>query len=61
MTQVIIASQLDEDYNDVIRARLTAIHPGAQVIGVPAGVPSSDKVSPMPSRSPAGVKRSVKA
>lgn len=40
MTQVIIASQLDEDYNEVIRARLTAIHPGAQVIGVPAGVPS---------------------
>jgi len=40
MSPVIIASQLDEDYNEVIRARLTAIHPGAQVIGVPAGVPS---------------------
>jgi len=40
MTQVIIASQLDEDYNDVIRERLAAIHPEARVIGVPAGVPS---------------------
>lgn len=40
MSQVIIASQLDEDYNDVIRERLASIHPEAQVIGVPAGVPS---------------------
>ncbi len=40
MSQVIIASQLDEDYNDVIRQRLAAIHSDAQVIGVPAGVPS---------------------
>lgn len=40
MSQVIIASQLDEDYNDVIRQRLASIHPAAQVIGVPAGVPS---------------------
>ena len=40
MSQVIIASQLDEDYNDVIRERLATIHPQAQVIGVPAGVPS---------------------
>ncbi len=40
MSQVIIASQLDEDYNDVIRQRLAAIDPDAQVIGVPAGVPS---------------------
>ena len=40
MSQVIIASQLDEDYNDVIRHRLASIHPEAQVIGVPAGVPS---------------------
>ncbi len=40
MTQVIIASQLDEDYNDVIRARLRTAHPEAQVIGVPVGVPS---------------------
>ena len=40
MTQVIIASQLDEDYNDVIRARLRTVHPEAQVIGVPVGVPS---------------------
>jgi len=40
MSQLIIASQLDEDYNDVIRARLATRHPHAQVIGVPAGVPS---------------------
>lgn len=40
MSQVIIASQLDEDFNAVIRERLAAIHPEAQVIGVPAGVPS---------------------
>lgn len=40
MSQVIIASQLDEDFNDVIRERLASIHPGAQVIGVPVGVPS---------------------
>lgn len=40
MSQVIIASQLDEDYNDVIRQRLASIHPASQVIGVPAGVPS---------------------
>ena len=40
MTQVIIASQLDEDFNQVIRERLKTIHPDAQVIGVPAGVPS---------------------
>ncbi|NMX74094.1 dihydrofolate reductase [Pseudomonas sp. WS 5532] len=40
MSQVIIASQLDEDYNQVLRERLASIHPHAQVIGVPAGVPS---------------------
>ncbi|PQZ88929.1 MULTISPECIES: D-isomer specific 2-hydroxyacid dehydrogenase family protein [Pseudomonas] len=40
MTQVIIASQLDEDFNDVIRERLASRYPGAQVVGVPAGVPS---------------------
>jgi phosphoglycerate dehydrogenase-like enzyme len=40
MSQLIIASQLDEDYNEVIRARLAARHPNAQVIGVPVGVPS---------------------
>lgn len=40
MTQVIIASQLDEDFNQVIRERLKTIHPDAQVIGIPAGVPS---------------------
>ncbi|ASV38270.1 dihydrofolate reductase [Pseudomonas sp. NS1(2017)] len=40
MSQVIIASQLDEDFNEVIRERLTNIYPQAQVIGVPVGVPS---------------------
>lgn len=40
MSQIIIASQLDEDYNQVLRERLAGIHPDAQVIGVPAGVPS---------------------
>ena len=40
MSQVIIASQLDEDYNQVIRERLAPLHPEAQVIGVPVGVPS---------------------
>lgn len=40
MTQLIIASQLDDDYNAVLRERLASIHPGAQVIGVPVGVPS---------------------
>ena len=40
MRQVIIASQLDEEFNAVIRERLASIHPQAQVIGVPAGVPS---------------------
>lgn len=40
MSQVIIASQLDEDFNEVIRERLAKIHPEAQVIGVPVGVPS---------------------
>ncbi|QHF45392.1 dihydrofolate reductase [Pseudomonas sp. S35] len=40
MTQVIIASQLDEDFNQVIRERLASAHPDAQVIGVPVGVPS---------------------
>jgi phosphoglycerate dehydrogenase-like enzyme len=40
MSQVIIASQLDEDFNAVIRQRLALTHPGAEVIGVPAGVPS---------------------
>ncbi|CRM91188.1 MULTISPECIES: D-isomer specific 2-hydroxyacid dehydrogenase family protein [Pseudomonas] len=40
MSQVIIASQLDEDFNQVIRERLASLHPQAQVIGVPIGVPS---------------------
>ncbi|MGH2420253.1 dihydrofolate reductase [Pseudomonas sp. C 49-2] len=40
MSQVIVASQLDEDFNEVIRERLAKIHPDAQVIDVPVGVPS---------------------
>ncbi|MBI6909376.1 D-isomer specific 2-hydroxyacid dehydrogenase family protein [Pseudomonas palleroniana] len=40
MSQVIIASQLDEDFNAVIRQRLVTLLPQAQVIGVPVGVPS---------------------
>lgn len=40
MSQLVIASQLDEDFNEVIRQRLAQTHPGARVIGVPAGVPS---------------------
>ncbi len=35
-----IASQLDEDFNDVIRQRLALTHLGAEVLEVPAGVPS---------------------
>jgi len=30
MSQVIIASQLDEDFNAVIRQRLALTHPGAR-------------------------------
>ncbi|MEB2649531.1 D-isomer specific 2-hydroxyacid dehydrogenase family protein [Pseudomonas canadensis] len=40
MSQVIVASQLDEDFNEVIREHLAKIHPDAQVIDVPVGVPS---------------------
>lgn len=40
MSQLVIASQLDEDFNEVIRQRLAQTHSDAQVIGVPAGVPS---------------------
>ncbi|WP_339499724.1 D-isomer specific 2-hydroxyacid dehydrogenase family protein [Pseudomonas canadensis] len=40
MSQVIVASQLDEDFNEMIRERLAKIHPDAQVIDVPVGVPS---------------------
>lgn len=40
MSQLVIASQLDEDFNEVIRQRLALTHPGAKVLGVPAGVPS---------------------
>lgn len=40
MSQVIIASQLDEDFNDLIRQRLALTHPDAELISVPAGVPS---------------------
>lgn len=40
MSTLVIASQLDEDFNDVIRQRLALTHPGAEVLAVPAGVPS---------------------
>ncbi|MBT2372600.1 D-isomer specific 2-hydroxyacid dehydrogenase family protein [Pseudomonas fluorescens] len=40
MSQVIIASQLDDDFNEVIRQRLALTHPDAEVIAVPTGVPS---------------------
>jgi len=40
MSQLVIASQLDEDFNEVIRQRLARTHPEARVISVPAGVPS---------------------
>ncbi|RMO77641.1 D-isomer specific 2-hydroxyacid dehydrogenase family protein [Pseudomonas syringae group genomosp. 3] len=40
MTRLVIASQLDDDFNEVIRQRLALTHPQASVIGVPAGVPS---------------------
>lgn len=29
MSQLVIASQLDEDFNEVIRQRLAQTHPGA--------------------------------
>ena len=40
MSQFVIASQLDEDFNEVIRQRLNQTHPESRVIGVPPGVPS---------------------
>ncbi|MGY2397559.1 D-isomer specific 2-hydroxyacid dehydrogenase family protein [Pseudomonas sp. SDO5271_S396] len=40
MSHVIVASQLDEEFNAVIRQRLALSHPQAKVIGVPTGVPS---------------------
>jgi phosphoglycerate dehydrogenase-like enzyme len=40
MNRLVIASQLDEDFNEVIRQRLSHTHPEARVIGVPTGVPS---------------------
>ncbi|ANI59902.1 D-isomer specific 2-hydroxyacid dehydrogenase family protein [Pseudomonas sp. GR 6-02] len=40
MSQLVIASQLDEDFNEVIRQRLEQTHPGAKVLSVPVGVPS---------------------
>jgi len=40
MSQLIIASQLDADFNDVIRQRLAHTHPDARLIDVPSGVPS---------------------
>lgn len=40
MSSLVIASQLDKDFNDVIRQRLEHTHPGAEVRDVPGGVPS---------------------
>ncbi|MDD2103633.1 D-isomer specific 2-hydroxyacid dehydrogenase family protein [Pseudomonas putida] len=40
MSQLVIASQLDTDFNEVIRQRLALTHPGAEILDVPAGVPS---------------------
>ncbi|KKA09867.1 dihydrofolate reductase [Pseudomonas ogarae] len=40
MSTLVIASQLDEDVNDVIRQRLALTHPGSEVLAVPVGVPS---------------------
>jgi len=40
MSQLVIASQLDEDFNEVIRERLVHTHPEARIIGIPTGVPS---------------------
>ena len=40
MSQLVIASQLDEDLNEVVRQRLAQAHTGVRLIGVPAGVPS---------------------
>ncbi|WP_213942262.1 D-isomer specific 2-hydroxyacid dehydrogenase family protein [Pseudomonas sp. dw_612] len=40
MSQLVIASQLDADFNEVIRQRLALTHPGGEVLDVPAGVPS---------------------
>ncbi|KIQ60843.1 D-isomer specific 2-hydroxyacid dehydrogenase family protein [Pseudomonas fluorescens] len=40
MSPLVIASQLDTEFNDVIRQRLAQTHPGARVLDVPAGVPS---------------------
>ncbi|EPM58530.1 D-isomer specific 2-hydroxyacid dehydrogenase family protein [Pseudomonas syringae pv. actinidiae ICMP 19073] len=40
MTRLVIASQMDDDFNEVIRQRLALTHPQASIIGVPAGVPS---------------------
>lgn len=41
MSAPVIASQLDEDFNEVIRQRLAQSCPAARVIGVPAGVPGN--------------------
>jgi len=40
MSSLVIASQLDKDFNDVIRQRLERTHPGVEVRDVPGGVPS---------------------
>lgn len=40
MSQLVIASQLVEQFNEVIRQRLERMLPGARLISVPTGVPS---------------------
>lgn len=40
MSELVIASQMDAPFNQALRERLATIHPSAQVIDVPAGVPS---------------------
>ncbi|MCF5354981.1 dihydrofolate reductase, partial [Pseudomonas syringae] len=37
MTRLVIASQLDDDFNQVIPERLALSHPEARVFGVTAG------------------------
>jgi phosphoglycerate dehydrogenase-like enzyme len=40
MSRIVIASQLEAPFNQALAAQLRERHPGAQVIGVPPGVPS---------------------
>lgn len=40
MTRLVIASQMDDNFNQVIRERLAVTHPEARLIGVQVGVPS---------------------